>query len=116
MRHKADYDVLLTVHLSIILVINQLNAQNLCFKISLLNASTCFQHYALIIRRSKLYYTASGIITPVGGRPVHRTATYRSPQQRCKRVEAHNKSYYKTGIFCIKLANYQESRISYLGL
>ena len=25
----------------------------------------------------KLYYTASGIITPVGGRPVHRTATYR---------------------------------------
>ena len=26
----------------------------------------------LIIRRSKLYYTVSGIITPVGGRPVHR--------------------------------------------
>ena len=26
----------------------------------------------LIIRRSKLYYTATGIITPVGGRPVHR--------------------------------------------
>ena len=25
----------------------------------------------LIIRRSKLYYTAFGIITPVGGRPVH---------------------------------------------
>ena len=25
----------------------------------------------LIIRKSKLYYTASGIITPVGGRPVH---------------------------------------------
>jgi len=24
----------------------------------------------LIIRRSKLYYTASGIITPIGGRPV----------------------------------------------
>jgi len=31
----------------------------------------------LIIRRSKLYYTASGIITPVGCRPVHGTATYR---------------------------------------
>ena len=30
-----------------------------------------FEHYVLIIRRSKLYYTASGIITPVGGRPVH---------------------------------------------
>ena len=26
----------------------------------------------LIIRRTKLYYTASGIIKPVGGRPVHR--------------------------------------------
>jgi len=25
----------------------------------------------LIIRRSKLYYTATGIITPVGGRLVH---------------------------------------------
>ena len=28
--------------------------------------------YVLIIGRSKLYYTASGIITPVGDRPVHR--------------------------------------------
>ena len=26
----------------------------------------------LIIRGSNLYYTTSGIITPVGGRPVHR--------------------------------------------
>ena len=26
----------------------------------------------LIIRRSKLYYTASVIVTPAGGRPVHR--------------------------------------------
>ena len=42
------------------------------FIISLLYASTCLEHYVLIIRGSKLYYTASGIITPVGGRPVHR--------------------------------------------
>ena len=49
-----------------ILVINQLNAKNSSFTISLLYASTCFE------RRSKFYYTASGIITPVGGRPVHR--------------------------------------------
>jgi len=28
----------------------------------------------LIIMRSKLYYTASGIITPVGGLPVHRSS------------------------------------------
>jgi len=32
--------------------------------ISLLCASTCFEHYVLIISRSKLYYTASGVITP----------------------------------------------------
>ena len=56
--------VLLTVHLSIILVINQLNAQNLVFLISLLYASTFFEHYVLIIRRSKLCYTASVIVTP----------------------------------------------------
>ena len=67
-----NFDVLLNVHLNIILVINQPNAQILVFIISLLYASTCFEHYVLIIRRSKMYYTVSGIVTPVGGRPVHR--------------------------------------------
>jgi len=38
----------------------------ICFTISLFHASTCFEHRVLIIRRSKLYYTASGIITPIG--------------------------------------------------
>ena len=72
------FDVLLTVHLSIfILVINQLDAQKF-FTVSLLHGSTCFEHHVLFIRRSKLYYTASGIVTlkqvsgPLGGRPVHR--------------------------------------------
>jgi len=46
-----------------ILVINQLGAQTFCFTISLFHASTCFEHYVLIIRTSELYYTASGIIT-----------------------------------------------------
>jgi len=55
-----------------ILVINQINEKNYCFVISLLYATTCFEHYVIITRRSKLYYTASGIIIPVGGRPVHR--------------------------------------------
>ena len=32
-----------------------------------------FPAHVQIIRRSKLYYTASGIITPIGGRPVHKT-------------------------------------------
>ena len=39
---------------------------------SLFHASTCFEHRVLIVRRSKLYYIASGMITPIGGRPVHR--------------------------------------------
>ena len=46
--------------------------QNICFALSLFHASTCFEHHVLIVRRSKLYYTASGIITPIGDRPVHR--------------------------------------------
>jgi hypothetical protein len=36
-----------------------------------------FRANVLIIRRSKLHYTTSGIIIPIGGRPVHETATYR---------------------------------------
>ena len=80
------FNVLLNVHLSIfILVINQLYAQN-CFTVSLFHASTCFEHHVPIARRSKLYYTASGIITLIGGRPVHGT--------HCKTI------------LCIKLVNY----------
>ena len=69
--------------------INQLDAPN--FIMSLFHASTCFEH-VLIVRRSKLYYIASGIITPIGGCPVHRlredfqpvhgTATYRCDDTR----------------------------------
>ena len=42
------------------------------FIISLLYVSTCFEHYVLIIKGSKLYYTTSGIVKPVADRPVHR--------------------------------------------
>jgi hypothetical protein len=31
-----------------------------------------FRAHVLIVRRSKLFDTASGIITPIGGRPMHR--------------------------------------------
>ena len=54
----------------------------ICFTVSLFHASTCFEHHVLIVRRSKLYYTASGIITPIGGRPVHGTATCRCDDTR----------------------------------
>ena len=55
-------------------VINQLDARHFCFTISLFHAS--------IIRRSKLHYTASGIIAPIGGHLVHETATYRCDDTR----------------------------------
>jgi len=42
-----------------------------------------FRAHVLNIRRSKLYYIASGIITPVGGRSVHGTATYRCDIRCC---------------------------------
>jgi len=64
--------VLLTAHLSIfILAINQLDAQNLFFS-KFISCLYMFRVNVFIIRRSKLYYTASGIIIPIGGRLVHR--------------------------------------------
>ena len=50
--------------------INQLDALN--FIISFISSLYMFRAHVLIVRRSKLYYTASGIIKPIGGRPVHR--------------------------------------------
>ena len=59
-----------------------------------------FRAHVLIVRRAKLYYRVSGIITPIGGRPmdrlredwlechpvlsqhVHETATYRYDDTR----------------------------------
>jgi len=49
------------IHIFVYLNINQLDALN--FTVSLFHASTCFEHHVLIVKRSKLYYTASGIIT-----------------------------------------------------
>ena len=37
----------------------------------------------LIVRRAKLYYTVSGIITPVGGHPMHRLREDRMATYRC---------------------------------
>ena len=50
--------------------INELDALN--FIISLFQASTCFEHMCLWSGGQKLYYTVSGIITPIGGCPVHK--------------------------------------------
>jgi len=44
------------MHLSIIIsVINQLDAQNFCFTISLFHASTCFEHVLETCRGMKSY-------------------------------------------------------------
>ena len=83
----------------------------ICFAKSFNSCLYMFRAHALIIRRSKLCYKASDIITPIGGRPVHETATYRFDDTRgcvmqfwppddehmcSKHVEAWNKTYCKT--------------------
>jgi len=62
-----------------ILVINQLNAQNFLFYNKFISCLYMFRAYVLIIRRSKLYYTASGIIMPIGGHLVQRLREDGSP-------------------------------------
>ena len=37
-----------------------------------------FRAHVLIIKKSKLHYTASGIITPIGGRLIHKLVFYSS--------------------------------------
>ena len=41
-----------------------------------------FRAHVLIVRRAKLYYTISGIIKLINGRPVHGTAIYRFDDTR----------------------------------
>jgi len=38
----------------------------ICFTISFISCLYMFRAHVLIIRRSKLHYTASGIVTPIG--------------------------------------------------
>ena len=79
------FDVLLTARISIFIsVINQLDAQNFCFKISLFHAYRCDDTRGCVMQ-------------------------FRPPddEHMCsKHVEASNKTYCKTKIVCIKLVNY----------
>jgi len=69
---QVHFDVLLTVRLSIFIsVINQLHAQ-IFFTVKFISCLYMFRAHVLIIRRSTLHYTAFGIITPIGGRLMHR--------------------------------------------
>ena len=88
-NQKYFFNVLLTVHFSIlILVICQIDAKNFCFTISLFRTLYMFRAHVLIIRRSKLHYTACGIITPIGGRLVHRLREEDNEHMCSKHVEA----------------------------
>jgi hypothetical protein len=75
--------VLLTVHLSIILHNEQLDAHLRYFTIYLLHFSTCFVHYKLIIRRLNRIDAAPGIVLSVSDCPVHRLAENCSPLPTC---------------------------------
>ena len=87
-----DFNVLLTVHLSVIIVNNQLDTQSFYFIIRLLQSSTCFEQRRAHHQEVKLCNTASGIVTlcklssgmqverelsRVPSRPAYRTTTYR---------------------------------------
>jgi len=61
--------------LIIYLIINQIDAQNFFYK-KFISCLCMFRAHVLIIKRSKLHYTASGIITPIGGHLVHRLREY----------------------------------------
>ena len=52
-------------------VINQHDAQNFCFTNKFISCLYMFRAHVLIMRRSKLHYTASGIIRPIGGHLVY---------------------------------------------
>jgi len=66
-------------------VINQLDAQIFLFYNRFISCLYMFRAHVLIIRRSKLYYTASGIITPIGGRLVRRLREDSSLNLRTRR-------------------------------
>jgi len=78
-----DFYVLLTVHLSISLDNDRLDAHLLYFTILPLQSSTCFEHYMLIVRRLNCIDATSRIVHSVSGLPVHRTATDWEDDTRC---------------------------------
>ena len=66
------------ISISLFISINQLDALN--FYNKFISSLYMFRAHVLIVRRPKLYYTTSGIITPISGRPVHRV---REPLSTC---------------------------------
>jgi len=76
---QKSFDVLLTVHLSIFISVNnQLDAQNFCFTISLFHVSTCFENMCSkhVEARNKLivkqkFCASSWLITEINFKSLH---------------------------------------------
>jgi len=64
-----------------------LKQKKFCFTISLFRSLYMFRAHVLIIRRSKVHYTASGIITYIGGRLVHRLREFWPPDDEHNLLE-----------------------------
>jgi len=95
----------------------------ICFAISFISCLYMFRAYVLIIRRSKLHYTASGIIRHIGGSLVHETATYTWPTVHLfifislfNQLDAqnlfHNKFYFMPLDVSSTSAHHQEVKIA----
>ena len=74
--------ILLTVYLNIFILILTNLMHKMLFYNKFISYFYMFRAHVLIARRPKLYYTVSGIITPIGGRPVHGTAPDRCDDTR----------------------------------
>ena len=64
-----------------------------------------FRAHVLIIRMSKLYYTASGIITPIGGCPVH---GLREDWMECVEYETQQHSHNPATCHCPEPNGYNQ--------
>jgi len=84
------------LHLSIFIsVINQLDAQTFYFTVSFISCLYMFRAHVLIIRRSKLYYTAFVIIIHIG---VMIPEAFNDEHICSKHVEAWNKLIVKQNV------------------
>ena len=70
----------------------------ICFTISFTSCLYMFRVNVLIIRRSKLHYTASGIITPIGGRLVPLHVSSKCAHHQEVKIALHSLWYHHTYI------------------
>ena len=64
-RYKFEYQTVQRLKISLSQCLTNL-MHKICFTISFISYLYMFRAHVLIIRRSKLHYTASGIIIPIG--------------------------------------------------